>query len=169
MCDRIREEVKAFRREVRDMVVDKGLEVLQQSDEEVLVRLGQSLLLKFLREDGRVFISVGSQDRPDALVAIEYVAKLLQWIENEEWVKFQRLEDEYIHTKNEQAEPPQPILPPHKLLDLAVETIGDLERRFSRENFDGTCGELSDIVEDYLKPACQEFSGGTRAERIRSY
>ena len=151
------------------MVEGRNLEVLQPGDGEVLVRLGQRLLLRFSSDDGRMFISVGSHDRPDAFVAIEYLAKLLGWIGNEEWTSFQQLEDEYIFTKDEGAEPPGPILPPHDLLNLVVENVGELERLFSGEKLDETRREVAEIVEDYLKPTCQEFSEKTIADRVPSY
>lgn len=157
------EEVEALRKEVIGIVVPDGY-IPRILREEVLVDFGERLLLKFSSDRHRTFISVGSKDHPDSFVAIEYVAKLLGWVDDDKWMESRQLEDQYVFADDESAKPPAPICSTQEWFDLAVTNRAGLDEFFG-ENFDSNRCELMRIVSEYLEPVGERSAVEALASR----
>lgn len=160
-------EDQGFLEQVSAMVWPRGLKAEPERDGEVLVRLGNRLVLRFSNDRGRILISVGSLDHSDSFFAIEYIAKLLGWIESDEWLDYQRREDQFVFSSNEDAQPPEPIRSPKEWLDLAVGQCNQMESDLFGENFEARRSDLKEIVDHYLSPASEEVPSEARASHLR--
>lgn len=153
MVETIRDQVRSFLPEDCEIVERAEHDAFQTHDEEVLAQFGERLLLKFSSDRGQLFMSIGSQDHPGNFVSVEYIAKMLGWITDKEWLAYQQLEDQFVFTSDENAGPPDPIRSLHEWLELVVKYRYNLEDEFFNERFESNCLKITDMVNAYLDRA----------------